>query len=153
MKRYKHKCLRCDYEWFSSKQNPATCANTKCRSPYWNRERMVNKRGAINKPKFVRSKRTRKAVAIFENDPAPKIRNLAVGDTALRSSSSGSTKAPGRIARNNNPADFKFTPSIRAAIPWDISCVKRTTARPKIMKGSDSLEIVIPGRRGKTGLA
>jgi len=35
-------CLRCGYEWVGRRGRPApkTCANPKCRSPYWDRERI-----------------------------------------------------------------------------------------------------------------
>ena len=31
------KCCRCNYEWVSQQMpsKPVTCANPKCRSPYW----------------------------------------------------------------------------------------------------------------------
>jgi hypothetical protein len=33
-------CYRCDYRWTpDSETPPQTCANRKCRSPYWNRPR------------------------------------------------------------------------------------------------------------------
>ena len=32
-----HTCRTCDNKWTSKKQWPVTCANTKCRSPYWNK--------------------------------------------------------------------------------------------------------------------
>ena len=38
-----HKCTRCGYEWKSYKI-PKTCANPKCKSPYWNKERQILKR-------------------------------------------------------------------------------------------------------------
>ena len=34
-----HKCNRCKYEWVSKKKTPNTCAEKKCRSPYWNKPR------------------------------------------------------------------------------------------------------------------
>lgn len=40
--RYLHKCLRCGWEWFSSQVKPKTCPNPKCRSAYWDREK-INK--------------------------------------------------------------------------------------------------------------
>lgn len=34
----KQKCLRCGYEWYPKTPDiPKTCANPKCRSPYWNK--------------------------------------------------------------------------------------------------------------------
>lgn len=35
-----HKCLRCNYEWVSKAFSPGSCANQKCRSPYWDKERV-----------------------------------------------------------------------------------------------------------------
>lgn len=37
---YLHDCNRCDYQWTSKKQDPQTCANPKCRSPYWDKPRV-----------------------------------------------------------------------------------------------------------------
>lgn len=38
------KCNRCGHEWPQrGKEAPKSCANPKCRSPYWNRERKVKK--------------------------------------------------------------------------------------------------------------
>lgn len=39
-----HQCNRCEYEWASKTKEPKTCANTKCKSPYWNKERIFPKR-------------------------------------------------------------------------------------------------------------
>lgn len=37
-------CLRCGHIWSSkSKDKPKTCANKKCRSPYWDRPRQLKK--------------------------------------------------------------------------------------------------------------
>lgn len=33
-------CNRCGYAWVMTK-TPGTCANQKCRSPYWNKERVL----------------------------------------------------------------------------------------------------------------
>ena len=39
--RKKCTCLRCGWEWFPVKDGePKTCTNPKCRSPYWNKERV-----------------------------------------------------------------------------------------------------------------
>jgi len=35
-----HECNRCNNQWTSRLKNPKTCANTKCRSPYWNKKRV-----------------------------------------------------------------------------------------------------------------
>jgi|GEM_PF-2600308 len=32
-------CKRCGYEWIPRTKEVRTCANSKCRSPYWDRER------------------------------------------------------------------------------------------------------------------
>ena len=37
---YRHECNRCDYVWYSKKEEPQVCANQKCNSPYWNKERV-----------------------------------------------------------------------------------------------------------------
>ena len=36
-----HTCNRCKNKWTSKMQWPKTCANTKCRSPYWNKPRVI----------------------------------------------------------------------------------------------------------------
>ena len=37
-------CERCGYQWHTSTDRiPGTCANPKCRSPYWDRPRRVPK--------------------------------------------------------------------------------------------------------------
>ena len=36
-----HTCNRCRHKWTSKLQWPNTCANVKCRSPYWNKERVL----------------------------------------------------------------------------------------------------------------
>lgn len=35
-----HQCGRCGYVWFSRNVAPRTCNSRRCRSPYWNRERL-----------------------------------------------------------------------------------------------------------------
>jgi predicted Zn-ribbon and HTH transcriptional regulator len=38
------KCKRCGYEWIPrSYEKPNRCANPKCRSPYWDKDRRVKK--------------------------------------------------------------------------------------------------------------
>ena len=36
-----HTCNRCHNKWTSKKQWPDTCANPKCRSPYWSKARVI----------------------------------------------------------------------------------------------------------------
>ena len=37
---YKVECNRCHYKWYPrTNKIPNNCANPKCRSPYWNKER------------------------------------------------------------------------------------------------------------------
>lgn len=36
---WRHKCNRCDNIWYSKNEDPKVCANKKCNSPYWNKER------------------------------------------------------------------------------------------------------------------
>ena len=36
-----HTCNRCHHKWTSKKQWPNSCANTTCRSPYWNKPRVM----------------------------------------------------------------------------------------------------------------
>jgi len=38
----KLKCTRCGYEWWAKdpEVDPKVCANPKCKSPYWNKERV-----------------------------------------------------------------------------------------------------------------
>ena len=38
-KPYLHNCNRCGHEWSGNLQVPKTCANPKCRTPYWNKPR------------------------------------------------------------------------------------------------------------------
>jgi hypothetical protein len=33
-------CNRCDYKWVGKIKTPNTCANSKCRTPYWNKPRI-----------------------------------------------------------------------------------------------------------------
>ncbi len=35
-----HHCNRCENQWTSPNETPKTCANTSCRSPYWNKKRV-----------------------------------------------------------------------------------------------------------------
>ena len=35
-----HNCNRCGHEWFGKLEDPKTCANPKCRTPYWNKPRI-----------------------------------------------------------------------------------------------------------------
>ena len=35
-----HNCNRCHYQWSGKLKNPKTCANPKCRTPYWNKPRI-----------------------------------------------------------------------------------------------------------------
>ena len=35
-----HICNRCNNPWTSRIKIPKTCANAKCRSPYWNKKRV-----------------------------------------------------------------------------------------------------------------
>ncbi len=35
-----HNCNRCYHQWHGKLKNPKTCANPKCRSPYWNKPRI-----------------------------------------------------------------------------------------------------------------
>ena len=35
-----HHCNRCCYIWISKIENPKTCSEKSCRSPYWNKDRV-----------------------------------------------------------------------------------------------------------------
>ena len=35
-----HKCNRCNHKWIGKLVEPKTCANPKCRTPYWNKPRV-----------------------------------------------------------------------------------------------------------------
>jgi hypothetical protein len=35
-----HECNRCDFKWTSKAASPGSCANQKCRSPYWDKKRV-----------------------------------------------------------------------------------------------------------------
>ena len=59
-------------------------------------------------------KRDAAASVKLKIEPAAYILNLEVFLDFLTSSSSGSTKAPGRTANNNNPMDLMRTPSVLA---------------------------------------
>lgn len=38
------KCKRCGHEWYPrSRKKPDRCANKKCNSPYWDKERIKKK--------------------------------------------------------------------------------------------------------------
>ncbi len=37
---WRHQCNRCDYVWYSTQQDPKSCASGKCKSPYWNKPRV-----------------------------------------------------------------------------------------------------------------
>lgn len=39
MKLKKVVCNRCGHSWVPRVENPTVCANKKCKSPYWNKER------------------------------------------------------------------------------------------------------------------
>lgn len=43
------RCTRCGYKWNVRKTGklPKICANEKCKSPYWNRERILNRKGKL----------------------------------------------------------------------------------------------------------
>jgi hypothetical protein len=42
-------CTRCGYQWpMRFDRRPATCANRKCKSPYWDKPRKITK-GAVKK--------------------------------------------------------------------------------------------------------
>lgn len=34
-----HSCNRCEHKWVGKIEDPKTCANPKCRTPYWNKPR------------------------------------------------------------------------------------------------------------------
>ena len=35
-----HNCNRCNHKWIGTLAEPKTCANPKCRTPYWNKPRI-----------------------------------------------------------------------------------------------------------------
>ena len=35
-----HNCNRCNHKWIGKLAEPKTCANPKCRTPYWNKPRI-----------------------------------------------------------------------------------------------------------------
>ena len=37
---WKHECNRCGEIWYSRNESPKNCNNKKCKSPYWNKERV-----------------------------------------------------------------------------------------------------------------
>ena len=37
---WRHECNRCGKVWYSTNENPRCCASVKCKSPYWNRQRV-----------------------------------------------------------------------------------------------------------------
>lgn len=37
---YEHHCNRCENYWYVTNESPKNCASPKCKSPYWNRERI-----------------------------------------------------------------------------------------------------------------
>lgn len=38
---WRHECNRCYYIWYSMAANPKTCASITCKSPYWNKPRVM----------------------------------------------------------------------------------------------------------------
>jgi hypothetical protein len=50
-------CNRCHYQWYPRVNRegkivtPSVCANTKCKSPYWNKERILIRRRKENNKK------------------------------------------------------------------------------------------------------
>jgi len=46
---YRHHCDRCGYTWYSRAKQPSKCIKSSCRSPYWNRKRVIKK--AWNPPR------------------------------------------------------------------------------------------------------
>ena len=44
-----HNCNRCGHEWAGKLETPNTCANPKCRTPYWNKPR-IRKQNKIKSP-------------------------------------------------------------------------------------------------------
>jgi hypothetical protein len=50
-------CNRCHYQWYPRINReckiviPSVCANTKCKSPYWNKERVLNIKRKNNRNK------------------------------------------------------------------------------------------------------
>ena len=49
-----HNCNRCYHQWLGKLENPKTCANPKCRTPYWNKPRIrtQNKIKELSNEKF-----------------------------------------------------------------------------------------------------
>ena len=47
-----HSCNRCQHEWYGRLENPRTCANPKCRTPYWNKARIRKQVKKTIKEKF-----------------------------------------------------------------------------------------------------
>ena len=49
-----HNCNRCQHKWVGKLKDPKTCANPKCRTPYWNkpRKRLQNKIKNVQNEKF-----------------------------------------------------------------------------------------------------
>lgn len=37
---WRHECNRCGKVWYSINPSPKNCASVKCKSPYWNKERV-----------------------------------------------------------------------------------------------------------------
>lgn len=37
---WRHECNRCGNVWYSRNKSPRSCANKKCKSPYWNKARV-----------------------------------------------------------------------------------------------------------------
>ena len=37
---WRHECNRCGKVWYSVNSTPKNCASVKCKSPYWNKERV-----------------------------------------------------------------------------------------------------------------
>jgi len=96
-----HSCNRCEYEWLSKIENPKTCANPKCRTPYWNKPR-------IRKQIKIKSS-NEKFYFYFENENPSKSYSFKIIDNEITC-----TKCDNKTC--NHVFEIIFEPKIREKI-------------------------------------
>ena len=70
-----HNCNRCNHKWIGKLAEPKTCANPKCRTPYWNKPRIrkQNKRVTFNEKYYF----------IFERDDPAKSYSFSITNNQI----------------------------------------------------------------------
>ena len=65
-----HNCNRCNHKWIGKLSEPKTCANPKCRTPYWNKPRV--------RKQIRRKPSTEKHVFYFERENPEKSYSFSI---------------------------------------------------------------------------